>query len=191
MSLAKRLPSLPVLPTETLLSHACVPPSGLPSRDVFTLQYEPAAVNTGSAAAPVAASSSNGGADHEQPAPFTCPLTQLRCDRHAFAALRPCGHIFSERALKELAGGDGSGSITAVTCPTCGTAYCAADDVVTLFPDAQQLESLRKLLPVRRQQQKQKRKKRKRAPAEAADDSQRGEQQCDQQQQHEQERRQQ
>ncbi|KAL4422990.1 hypothetical protein ABPG77_005470 [Micractinium sp. CCAP 211/92] len=110
--------------------------------DVFTLQYEPAAAEAG-AAAPVAASSAEGGADPELPAPYTCPITQLRCDRHPFAALRPCGHVFSERALKALASGGGSaGSTGAATCPTCVTAYSTADDVVALFPEGQELEHL-------------------------------------------------
>lgn len=145
---------------------------------MFTLRYEPAAAEAGSAA-PVTASSADGGVEPELPAPFTCPITHLRCDRHPFAALRPCGHVFSERALKELAGGGGCGAGSAGTagCPTCGTAYSAADDVIALYPDGQQLERLRELLPMRRQQQKQQRKKRKREPATAADAAQQSEQQ--------------
>ncbi len=146
------------------------PPPPPPHSDVFTLQYEPAAAEAG-AAATVAASSADGGADPELPAPYTCPITHLRCDRHPFAALRPCGHVFSERALKELASGGGSaGSTGAATCPTCGTPYSSGDDVVALFPDGQQLERQRELLPLRRQQQKEQRKKRKLGPAGETDE---------------------
>ncbi|KAL4451962.1 hypothetical protein ABPG75_007624 [Micractinium tetrahymenae] len=160
-------------------------------QDVFALQYEPAAADASGPAAPLAASTFDGGADPDLPAPYTCPLTHLRCDRHAFAALRPCGHIFSERALKELAGGGGGSGIggrgsvgTAATCPTCGAAYSAEDDVVALLPDERQLERLRELLPTRRQQQKQHRKKRKREAAAAAGEEERQPEQQRQQQEH-------
>lgn len=120
-------------------------------KDVFPLQYAPA---TAPADAQAVATGADGDVDPLLPAPFSCPITQLRCDVYPFAALRPCGHVFSERALKEAAG-DG-------TCPTCGAAFSAADnDVVPLVPSEEQVEQLRELLPGRRKQGKQQRKKQK------------------------------
>jgi hypothetical protein len=119
-------------------------------KDVFPLQYAPA---TAPAGAQAVATGADGDVDPLLPAPFCCPITQLRCDVYPFAALRPCGHVFSERALKEAAA-DG-------TCPTCGAAFSAADsDVVPLVPSEEQVEQLRELLPGRRKQGKQQQKKR-------------------------------
>lgn len=112
----------------------------LPCRDVFPLQYSPATLD-----APAVATAADGAADPVLPAPYTCPITSLRCDRYPFAALRPCGHVLAERALKEAAA-DG-------TCPICGAAFSAADeDVVPLVPSEEQLERLQELLPRRRKQ---------------------------------------
>ncbi len=40
-----------------------------------------------------------------QPALFRCPITDLPCDRYPFVALPSCGHVFSERAQREMADG--------------------------------------------------------------------------------------
>jgi hypothetical protein len=139
-------------------------PVALPCRDVFALQYEPS-----NGDAPAVATTANGAADPVLDAPFCCPITQLRCDHYPFVALRTCGHVLAERALKE-AGADG-------TCPICGAPFSAADeDAVPLVPSEEQLERLVGLLPTRRRQGS-KRKKGKRqqqgasAAAEAADDA--------------------
>ena len=136
------------------------PPSQLyPCRDVFPVQYTPAALTD---AAPVETDTA-GGADAEVPAPYSCPIAHVRCDRLPFVALATCGHVLSERALKETGGGGGGDGGSA--CPLCSTAYDAALDVVPLLPAEEQVERLRELLPLRRKQQK---KKRKRAGGEAA-----------------------
>ncbi|EFJ43098.1 hypothetical protein VOLCADRAFT_119208 [Volvox carteri f. nagariensis] len=41
---------------------------------------------------------------------FVCPITLLPCDRHPCSALRPCGHVISERALANIRRGGSSGS---------------------------------------------------------------------------------
>lgn len=117
------------------------------NRDVFPLAYAPAA--------PVeVATDAAGAADPVLATPYTCPITSLCCDRHAFVALRPCGHVFAERAVREAAR-DG-------TCPTCGMAFSEeAEDVVPLLPSEEQLERLRELLPGRRKQGGKQRKKQK------------------------------
>ncbi|KAI3437916.1 hypothetical protein D9Q98_000361 [Chlorella vulgaris] len=148
-------------------------------KDVFALQYEPS-----NGDAPAVATTANGAADPVLDAPFCCPITQLRCDHYPFVALRTCGHVLAERALKE-AGADG-------TCPICGAPFSAADDdAVPLVPSEEQLERLVGLLPTRRRQGG-KRKKGKRqqqgasAAAEAGDEAQAHAQQQQQQQQQQQ-----
>jgi hypothetical protein len=48
--------------------------------------------------------------------PWVCPVTQLPAGRLPFAALRPCGHALSERALRPLA------AAGELACPVCGVA---------------------------------------------------------------------
>lgn len=120
------------------------------------MAYEPAP-------APEVATDAAGASDPALPAPYTCPITALRCDRHPFVALRGCGHVMAERALREAAR-DG-------TCPTCGARFSEeAGDVVPLLPDEEALERLRELLPGRRKQRRPKGKRKGRG-GEAAEDA--------------------
>jgi len=133
----------------SLDSNAQTQPPAFPAswscRDVFPLAYQPPVPTEGAAVATAA----DGSADPTLPAPYTCPITEARCDRHPFVALVPCGHVFAGRALRE-AGKDG-------TCPSCSTAF-AEEDVVPLLPSEEQEERLRELLPGRRKQAKRRRK---------------------------------
>lgn len=85
--------------------------------------------------------------------PLACPITDLPCDRYPFVALPGCGHVFSERAVKEIRDG---------TCALCGAAFQQAE-VVPLCGPAEQVEQLRAALPQRRaSRDKPGKKKRKR-----------------------------
>ena len=33
---------------------------------------------------------------------FVCPVTDLLCEQVPFSALTPCGHAFSDRAIKQV-----------------------------------------------------------------------------------------
>jgi hypothetical protein len=137
---------------------------------VFPLQYEPAAAEQ-----PAVATTANGATDPVLPAPYCCPITSLRCDRYPFVALRPCGHVLSQRALSEV----GSGG----ACPICGKPFAAGEegDVIPLVPDDKQLQRLRELLPVRRRQGGKGEKKRKKEQQQQQQQDQQPEQQQGQQ----------
>ncbi|GAB4819269.1 hypothetical protein N2152v2_006315 [Parachlorella kessleri] len=49
--------------------------------------------------------------DASQQAVYRCPITDLPCDSYPFVALATCGHVFSERAQREMKDG---------TCSLCG-----------------------------------------------------------------------
>ena len=146
---------------------------------MFPLAYEPAEPAKGAAVATAA----DGSADPTLPAPYTCPITEARCDRHPFVALVPCGHVFAERAIREAAQ-DG-------TCPSCSTSF-AEEDVVPLLPNEEQEQRLRELLPGRRKQAKRRRKGGKEqgqrgGEEQQAEQQQHAEQQAEQQQEQQQE----
>ncbi|KAI7842610.1 hypothetical protein COHA_003714 [Chlorella ohadii] len=142
-------------------------------KDVFPLAYQPPVPTEGAAVATAA----DGSADPTLPAPYTCPITEARCDRHPFVALVPCGHVFADRALRE-AGKDG-------TCPSCSTAF-AEEDVIPLLPNEEQEERLRELLPGRRKQVKRRRKGGKAQQQQAGEQQQEEEEEEQQQQEREQ-----
>ncbi|KAG2437961.1 hypothetical protein HXX76_005576 [Chlamydomonas incerta] len=64
---------------------------------------------------------------------WVCPVTLVPCERYPCSALRPCGHVLSDRAIKNLRGPAGGGGGEAgggkraaaadETCPVCGLAY--------------------------------------------------------------------
>jgi hypothetical protein len=120
-------------------------------KDVFALHFT---ANTADDAAPgpsarAAASGSSssgagGGGGTANPAPFLCPITLLPCGGvHAFAALRPCGHAFSERALSAIAGSDAA-------CPTCSRPF-KPGDVIPLNPGPEKRAELKQRLEERQQ----------------------------------------
>ena len=87
----------------------------------------------------VATTSSSGGA-----AFFICPISQLQANgSHAFIALRSCGCVLADRALKELLKGD--------VCPACGKAIGGRDNVVRLVPSMEEADFLRERLKAKRE----------------------------------------
>lgn len=80
--------------------------------------------------------------------PHHCPVTDLPCLTGAFSALSTCGHVLSERALKELRSADGG-----VACPVCAQP-AAAEGVVQILGGAEEVEALRRLLPTRRKKKR-------------------------------------
>ena len=57
-------------------------------RDVFTVHLAERPLDAGSAR-------------NSEAARWECPAAQLPCEAAPFAALAPCGHILSERAIKQ------------------------------------------------------------------------------------------
>ena len=41
--------------------------------------------------------------DAEAPERFVCPVTHLHSTRYPFVAISGCGHVFSDRAIKQVA----------------------------------------------------------------------------------------
>jgi len=86
---------------------------------------------------------------------FICPVTQLETNgMHQFAALRTCGHVFSEKALNLFQ------ELTA--CWTCNMPY-TKDDVIPINGTEKQVAELEEKMKQRMEQEKDKKdKKRKR-----------------------------
>jgi Rtf2 RING-finger len=79
---------------------------------------------------------------------FVCPVTNLPCERYPTSALVPCGHAFSDRALREAPEG---------RCGVCSAAFdAAASDVVPLNGTPEQLAERRARLPLRQKKRKRK-----------------------------------
>ena len=91
----------------------------------------------------------------EETPEFECPATGARCGRSAvaFVALRPCGHVVSEKAAREAAkaaavrgGGGGGGESesppTPPTCPACEVPFDPAHSLPIHGTEAQ-VEKLR------------------------------------------------
>ncbi|GMH36185.1 hypothetical protein BSKO_04053 [Bryopsis sp. KO-2023] len=81
---------------------------------------------------------------------FVCPITDLTCLRSQFSALATCGHVMSDRALKQ---------ITDNMCSVCSTPF-KHESVIPINGTKEQVEALRSLLSSRRKK-KDKGKKRK------------------------------
>ncbi|XP_075704901.1 replication termination factor 2-like isoform X2 [Rhinoderma darwinii] len=93
----------------------------------------------------------------EQRAQFICPVVGLEMNgKHRFCALRQCGCVFSERALKE---------IKTDICHKCGEIF-KDDDVIVLNGDKDEIEELRKKMEERRLRAKMEKKSKKAKPAE-------------------------
>uniref|UniRef100_A0A7S0RM64 Replication termination factor 2 n=1 Tax=Pyramimonas obovata TaxID=1411642 RepID=A0A7S0RM64_9CHLO len=74
---------------------------------------------------------------------FECPLTHLVCGTMGvgFSALRPCGHVLSDRCLEQIKGDS--------QCPICSTPF-KKDKVIPLNGTAEQVARLREGLRARR-----------------------------------------
>ncbi|GIL72342.1 hypothetical protein Vretimale_4004 [Volvox reticuliferus] len=67
---------------------------------------------------------------------YVCPITLLPCDRHPCSALRPCGHVLSDRALANIRrGGDGD-----MSCPMCGSSVTST---LPIHGSPEQIQTLR------------------------------------------------
>lgn len=90
---------------------------------------------------------------------FVCPITGLEAGGpNLFAALRPCGHFFSSRALREVTDG---------LCLLCSEEY-TVEDVVTLNPTEEQMREIREKLKKNKGERKLKAQKRKRLDGDSA-----------------------
>ncbi|KAK9837896.1 hypothetical protein WJX74_007445 [Apatococcus lobatus] len=80
-----------------------------------------------------------------------CPITDLRGSLHSFAALRPCGHVLSMRAIQQM---------TDQSCPVCNQLF-AKEDVIPLNGTPDQQAELRAQLLLRKPAKSTKQLKRK------------------------------
>jgi len=112
-------------------------------KDVFDLQWQQlessraGASASGGAATVVVYSEELGAA--QPPAAFLCPLTHQRCDAPGvgFSALRPCGHVLSDRALAQVKAD--------AACPLCSAPF-TEEQVVPLNGPKEQVERRREML---------------------------------------------
>ncbi|GLI68656.1 hypothetical protein VaNZ11_013132, partial [Volvox africanus] len=82
------------------------------------------------------AATTSRGASSTSGSSFVCPITLLPCDRHPCSALRPCGHVLSDRALANIRrGGDGDAS-----CPVCGSCVTST---LPIHGSPEQVQTLR------------------------------------------------
>ena len=92
-------------------------------------------------------------------AEYICPITGLEMSgRHRFCYVRPCGCVFSERALKE---------VKTETCNKCGGAY-TDDGVVVINGTDEDVELLKAKMEFRRHQAKLEKKAKKKAKSSTA-----------------------
>ena len=92
-------------------------------------------------------------------AEYICPITGLEMSgRHRFCFIRPCGCVFSERALKE---------VKTETCNKCGGAF-TEDDVIVINGTDEDVDTLRAKMEFRRHQAKLEKKAKKKAKSSAA-----------------------
>eukprot|EP01133_Synstelium_polycarpum_P010573 gene10573-12300_t len=64
--------------------------------------------------------------------PWICPITKTEVGGHQqrFSLIRTCGHVLSEKALKE---------VDSNICFTCSNSYDAANDIIILNPSPEEL----------------------------------------------------
>jgi hypothetical protein len=61
--------------------------------------------------------------------------------KYRFSAIRPCGHVVSEKAIQEIQG---------QSCLVCNVSYTAPDDIIPLHPTADMLDILKERIAARR-----------------------------------------
>jgi Rtf2 RING-finger len=66
-------------------------------RDIFTVQ-----LTRRSDQEAATQSSVDGGAISSSSSIFECPVTQLPCEKAPFGALPECGHVLSDRAIRQV-----------------------------------------------------------------------------------------
>lgn len=100
------------------------------------------------------------GSENSKPSLFICPITGLETNgRHTFSAIATCGHVLSDKALRE---------VPSQQCLVCQTSYDTSD-IIPLNPTKEQLEQLKeslkaykKLKRKEKKTEKESKKKRKR-----------------------------
>lgn len=75
---------------------------------------------------------------------YKCPITDLPCERYPFCAFASCGHVFSERARREMTNG---------VCHLCDKPF-AVDDVIPVNCTAEKREELLAALITRKKNRK-------------------------------------
>jgi hypothetical protein len=138
-------------------------------RCVFDIQLaeDPSLVARGGTSATTTASamagsaSSGAASSSSTPSRFFCPIVHCVTDgRSSFVAIRPCGCVVSQRALKNLsAGGVDSSNTRSSSCPVCSGTYSST---VPLNGTAEEVERLRQALQAATAEQKRKKKEQKR-----------------------------
>jgi hypothetical protein len=153
--------------------------------DVFAVHPTPARQGAASLAGGVHEESGS----MDAPSPWVCPVTHLPCgSQHAFSALRPCGHVLSDRALAAIlpagggvsnsgTGGSSSGKAAAAAatagasgavcvCPVCDTPFHPASERVLINGSVEHMDAVRAGLRAKQAahaQAKQQQQKKKRA----------------------------
>lgn len=92
-------------------------------------------------------------ADDEAAERFVCPVTHLPATRYPFVAISSCGHVFSDRAMKQM---------NDASCATCGRSFKEAD-LIPINGTPEQVAALKAALPSRHRKSKtgsQKKRKR-------------------------------
>lgn len=119
-------------------------------KDVFEVKFHANSAYGGT----VAAAAAQGGTDFVSP--FDCPITGRQVNgQYAFIAIKKCGHVFSEKGLRETEklGPDGN-----FHCYTCTTAY-GKDDLHVLNPAPELVEELRERIKAEQKAAKASRKR--------------------------------
>jgi hypothetical protein len=71
---------------------------------------------------------------------WVCPITLLPCgSKQPFSALKPCGHVLSDKALAAVSAAD-------CACPMCGKEFSRSKDVVQINGSPEHMEEVRKQL---------------------------------------------
>lgn len=82
--------------------------------------------------------------DAEAAERFVCPVTHLHSTSYPFVAITACGHVFSDRAVKQMSD---------LSCATCGTIF-SESQLIPINGTPEQVETLKAALPSRRHKSK-------------------------------------
>ena len=83
--------------------------------------------------------------------PFLCPVSKVEFNGvHSFLFLKPCGHVVSERVIRE---------IIDFACPVCDTPFLSLDNTLPIYPNEETLQKLKEDLKEKKEKESKKRKK--------------------------------
>jgi len=83
----------------------------------------------------------------DRPPRWICPITSLETNgKNRFIAIKTCGHVFSERALKE---------VPSQNCLLCNTPF-TSEDLLLLVPTGQEFEEIKAKFEIRMNTEKEK-----------------------------------